>query len=129
MESKPKLNKRTCLFIRYLRVNVKDFCGNLAFNFACALGKTKIVELLINEPVWDTKDSIRTRISDPTKQRNKSYIDFNSKDCGGWTGFQRACANGLSAVVDLILRNYIKMNIDLNLSHLLLLGIALRLRP
>ena len=41
-------------------------------------------------------------------------IDLNVEDEGGWTPFHFAYKNGHSKIVEIIIHNFVKINIDLN---------------
>ena len=46
------------------------------------------------------------------KQKNQ---DFNGKDSNGWTGLHWACKKGPLKIVELLLKEAIKFNINLNI--------------
>ena len=60
---------------------------------ACAKGRTEIVQILLDHS-------------------ERLEIDWNQKDCSGWTAFMWACSRGQTDVVKLLLHHSTRINID-----------------
>ena len=75
---------------------VKEIGGNEAFQLACRKGHSKMVEMLIQNPV-------------------KFNIELNAiKTYCGKTAFHWACNNGHSKIAEILMQKSTELNIELN---------------
>ena len=75
--------------------NEDDENGKTAFHFACQMGRTKTVEMLLENSV-------------------KFNILLNKKDNRGKTAFHWACQNAHSEIVELLIKKSVELNININ---------------